>query len=148
MEVEDNNDNNNNNEKEKEKKEREEEEIKMEECNSYGPSSARPSTHTKRKGFCSYAPPPLQRKTYQKAQPSSFNSGPMQLCAAGSRPRPAPKKGRAEGERKAEREKESLDTIIENEYTDEMSFLVDKISLTEDGGDDDEKTILFMPYIY
>lgn len=112
------------------------------------PSSDNSRIHRKWKGFCFYAPPPLRYNPAQKVQPTSFNSGPMQLCTSQNNPKQS-NKSRVERERKEEPEekekkKESIDTIIENEYTDEMSFLVNKISLTED----DNGNNSFMPYIY
>ena len=50
---------------------------------------------------------------------------------------------------KEEEEKESIDTIIENEYSEEMSFLIKKIDLSEDDDDyNNDGSKGFMPYIY
>lgn len=109
--------------------------------------------HRKWKGFCFYAPPPLRYNPAQRAPPTSFNTGPMQQCEDENKPkqlnRNRAERGNVEEEekekeRKEDSEKESIDTIIENEYTDEMSFLVNKISLTED----EPNSKSFMPYIY
>ena len=123
--------------------------------------------HKKWKGFCFYTPPPLPRNPAQERQTSSFNSTPMQLCTeqtsnqkhknySQQQPLPSQQNVTQEEEeqqqqqkQKEEEEKESIDTIIENEYSDEMSFLIKKIDLSEDDDDyNNDGSKGFMPYIY
>lgn len=99
------------------------------------------AAHGKWKGFCFYSPPPLNANSTTSTQVTRFDTNPMQLCK--SEDKDEHKQDHIE--KNAEKnKKEDIDTIIENEYTEEMSFLINKISLSEDEKDDNP----FMPYIY